>query len=102
MATESADDMGVDCDEDEGIKPAAKLLNVEQGTVLLTMVTKNCRQQPATKAQTGNAHGNACAYRRRHLLTARPQSKPTNTQEQQTWLAMRGIQQERYQKCWER
>ena len=35
-------------------------------------------------------------------LTARPQSKPTNTQEQQTWLATPVMQQERCQKRWER
>ena len=41
MAARLADDVGVGCDEDEGIKPAAKLFkNMERGTELLTMVRK--------------------------------------------------------------
>lgn len=45
MAARSADDVGVDCDEDQGIKPTAKLLRVERGTKLMTIVMKNCRKQ---------------------------------------------------------
>ena len=44
MAAGSVDDMGVEDDEAEGIKPAAKLLNVERGTKLLTIETIDCRK----------------------------------------------------------
>ena len=40
MAARSADDVGVDCDEEQGIKPTAKLVRVERGTKLMTIVMK--------------------------------------------------------------
>ena len=64
---------------------------------------KNTREAHSkrSKAQASYARGNACAQGNRNPLTARPQSKPTNMQEQQTWLATMAMQQERYKKCWE-
>ena len=58
--------------------------------------TRETTHAERSKAQTSYAHGKACAYGNRNPLNARPQSEPTNTHKQQTWLATTEMLQKRY------